>query len=77
MQRVEVSTRIKDMMQESYRLAQEKREKAKLDLLKAELRAKRLNDENLTLVRPPRLFPTFQVFDILIKSQGISCKSNM
>ncbi|KAL5330488.1 hypothetical protein ACEPPN_000004 [Leptodophora sp. 'Broadleaf-Isolate-01'] len=49
MQRVEVSTRIKDMMQESYRLAQEKREKAKLDLLKAELRAKRLNDENLTL----------------------------
>ncbi|KAG4439155.1 hypothetical protein IFR05_005354 [Cadophora sp. M221] len=70
-QRVEVSTRIKDMMQESYRLAQEKREKAKLDLLKAELRAKRLNDENLTLVRPPHLLPTLQVFDILIKSQAI------
>ncbi|CZR68788.1 uncharacterized protein PAC_18687 [Phialocephala subalpina] len=46
---VERSIRIQNMMQEQDRQAKEKSEKARQDLLEAELRAKQLNAEKLTL----------------------------
>lgn len=60
LERLEYSIQMKDKMQEEYRKSQEKSEKAKQDLLEAEIRANQLKDEKITLVIIPSIPQTLR-----------------